>query len=253
MSPDLSPEVRAEAAKAAYEAETSGTHDFGLEPKPWAKLRPDTREYYLRLSDAVVSVVLPAQVDALKAELKRELQAEDEAAETAHNRRLAERIEAGTDVMPFDEVLQLACRVGEANLDVSGPRVVQLLVKKIDQLKAELNALRAGADELQAENERLREERDAFKGASETWAKRYRDLNEVALNDLRNPDVVLKARVGVLTAALTRVAKLCDRAEAGTRYNNERFPDRPLEITLSAAEVRAALAAGEEKPDGAHA
>jgi hypothetical protein len=154
MSPELHPEVRAEAAKALYEAETSGTHDFGLEPKPWAKLRPDTREYYLRLSDAVVSVVLPAQVDALE-----------------------------------------------------------------------------------AENERLREERDAFKGASETWAKRYRDLNEVALNDLRNPDQ-LKARVEVLTAALTEVVEFNDGPITTGSVG------RWHELWTNA---RAALAAGEEK------
>lgn len=41
---------------------------------------------------------------------------------------------------------------------------------------------------LQAENERLKVERDAFKAASATWAQRYQDLNDTRLAELRTPD-----------------------------------------------------------------
>jgi DNA repair exonuclease SbcCD ATPase subunit len=264
--PDLSPEVRAEAATAA--------HDAFFEEIADGVPRDAMQETWDRLVDAVVSVVLPAQVDALKAELKRELQAEDEAAETARNRRLAERIEADTDVMPFDEALQLACRVGEANLDVSGPRVVQL-VKKIDQLKAELNALRAGADELQAENERLREEAkqgarqievarayraewDTLKAENErlrhesdealralldktTLLDRIKAENVMArqfLEDERAANRYLTARVEVLTAALT---ELVDAVSEWARIpHSTEF----LAVDVACGHARAALDRG---------
>lgn len=78
------------------------------------------------------------------------------------------------------------------------------------------------------------------------WAiesrRRYVEIRPEDARELIN-------KYDLLTAALTAVSKLCDRADAGTAYNNERFPDRLLDLSLSTAEVRAVLAGAAPTPE----
>jgi hypothetical protein len=64
-------------------------------------------------------------------------------AEQERNRRLAENIAAGTDVLRgrTDEVINGVRGMAVAHLDVPGPRALQL-IEEIDRLRAELARLR---------------------------------------------------------------------------------------------------------------
>lgn len=86
----------------------------------------------------------PAQRQAFRDEFRR--------AEVESNRRLAERIASGTDVMRdrFDGVLEYARQLGAANLDVSGPRVVQI-VDEVVRLRAQISSVREACKELRAD------------------------------------------------------------------------------------------------------
>jgi len=84
-----------------------------------------------------------------------------------------------------------------------------------------------------------------------TWEIHESAMNAAAeanrkVNALR---AQLQATAGV-TAAARKLLKRCDDIDAGTAYNNERYPDRPMEIALSTAEVRDALAKAVKEASG---
>jgi hypothetical protein len=69
-------------------------------------------------------------------------------------------------------------------------------------------------------------------------------MGEVPAVDASLPVVMAEFdRLRLVEQAATTLLARCDQIDAGTAYNNERFPDRPLELALSTAEVRIALAA----------
>ena len=104
----------------------------------------------------------------------------DELAEAERNRRLNARIAAGTAVMGIDEVMDLVRQMAAANMDVPGPRAVQIA--------DELVKAQARVDLLRQANARL-----------------YEALGELVEAPLRSPEHEDRARA-VLASMTTELA-----------------------------------------------
>lgn len=68
-----------------------------------------------------MAVRLGAAIDSTRAKQER-------------NRELAARIADGRDTLPIDKVIEFARTLGESNLHVNGPRVLQIL-DELDRLR----------------------------------------------------------------------------------------------------------------------